>query len=143
MPKFNIRYHREKYPDLKDIETHGNFIDLRCAEKVELKAGDFKLIPLGFSAKIEDGYWAQVVPRSSTFKKWGILMTNSFGVIDTEYCGDNDEWFMPVYATRDTIIEANDRICQFRLVKDIEFDIETIDKLSDNNRGGFGKSGVN
>jgi dUTP pyrophosphatase len=143
MPKFNIRYHREKYPDLKDIESYGNFIDLRCAEKVELKAGDFKLIPLGFSAKIEDGYWAQVVPRSSTFKKWGILMTNSFGVIDTEYCGDDDEWFMPVYATRDTTIEVNDRICQFRLVKDIEFDIETIDKLSDNNRGGFGKSGIN
>jgi len=83
----------------------------------------------------------QVVPRSSTFKNWGIIQTNSFGVIDTSYCGDNDIVKMPILATRDICIPANTRICQFRLVKDINFDIATVDKLEGPDRGGFGSTG--
>lgn len=143
IPEVKIRYHLEKYPELKEIEQHGNFIDLRCAKTIELKAGEFKLIPLGVSMEIEYGYWAQVVPRSSTFKNWGIIQTNSFGVIDTDYCGDDDEWFMPVYATRDTVINVNDRVSQFRIVKDVRFDINKVDKLYGENRGGHGHSGKN
>jgi len=123
--------------------SNGDWIDLRSAEDVTLKAGDFKLIPLGVGMILPEGYEANIVPRSSTFKKWGIIQTNSFAVIDNSYSGDNDQWFYPVYATKDTIIEKNDRICQFRINKkqtDVEF--EVVDKLNDTNRGGFGSSGV-
>ena len=136
-----IRYHREKFPNLKDVEQHGNFIDLHTAEDVDLKAGDFKLINMGISMKVEKGYWIQLVPRSSTFKNYGIIQTNSFGVIDTDYCGDDDYIMMPIYATKDITIPANTRICQFRLVKDIPTEIEVVEKLDDKNRGGFGSSG--
>ena len=124
-------------------ETKSNWIDLRAAENVNLKAGEFKLIPLGVGMILPEGYEANIVPRSSTFKKWGIIQTNSFGVIDNSYSGDNDQWFFPAYATRDTRINKNDRICQFRINKiqsDIEFTIT--DKLNDKSRGGFGSTGV-
>lgn len=140
-PTLNIRYHREKFPELPDVEKHGNFIDLYSAEQVELKAGDFALINLGISVECPNGYWMQICPRSSTFKKYGIIQTNSFGVIDTEYCGDDDIVMMPVYAVRDTVIPANERVCQFRLVKDVCFDIDTVEKLTNKNRGGFGSTG--
>ena len=124
-------------------ETKSNWIDLRAAENINLKAGEFKLIPLGVGMILPEGYEANIVPRSSTFKKWGIIQTNSFGVIDNSYSGDNDQWFFPAYATRDTRINKNDRICQFRINKiqsDIEFTIT--DKLNDKSRGGFGSTGV-
>ena len=123
-------------------ETKSNWIDLRAAENINLKAGEFKLIPLGVGMILPEGYEANIVPRSSTFKKWGIIQTNSFGVIDNSYSGDNDQWFFPAYATRDTRINKNDRICQFRINKiqsDIEFTIT--DKLNDKSRGGFGSTG--
>lgn len=123
-------------------ETKSNWIDLRAAENVNLKAGEFKLIPLGVGMILPEGYEANIVPRSSTFKKWGIIQTNSFGVIDNSYSGDNDQWFFPAYATRDTYINKNDRICQFRINEiqpNIEFDVA--DKLNDDSRGGFGSTG--
>ena len=123
-------------------ETKSNWIDLRAAENVNLKAGEFKLIPLGLGMILPEGYEANIVPRSSTFKKWGIIQTNSFGVIDNSYSGDNDQWFFPAYATRDTRINKNDRICQFRINEiqpNIEFDVA--DKLNDDSRGGFGSTG--
>ena len=113
--KIEIKYHAD-IDRIKSIEC-GDWIDLRAAEDVYLEPGEFKLINLGVSMKLPKGYEAYVVPRSSTFKNWGIIMTNSVGIIDESYQGDNDIWMMPVYATRKTIIHKNDRICQFRLMK--------------------------
>ena len=136
-----IRYHREKFPELPDVIKYGNFIDLYNAEERTLKAGEFALLNLGISVECPDGYWMQICPRSSTFSKYGIIQTNSFGVVDTKYSGDDDIVKMPVYAVRDTVIPANERICQFRLVEDIGFTITPVDKLNNKNRGGFGSSG--
>lgn len=141
IPTLKIRYHRDIFPELPDVEQHGNFIDAYSAETVMLNKGDYLAINLGISVQCPDGYWLQIVPRSSAFSNWGIIQTNSFGVIDTSYCGDDDIVKMPVLATRDIIIPANTRICQFRLVKDINFDITTVEKLTDKNRGGFGSTG--
>lgn len=141
--ELKILYRRDLYPELEEITCKGNFVDLRCAETVELKKGEFALISLGVCIDLPQGYWGQVVPRSSTFKNYGIIQTNSFGVIDTEYCGVNDIWRLPVLATRDTIIPVNERICQFRIVKDIPFLIkeEKIENWNNEDRGGFGSTG--
>ena len=141
VPELKIRYHRETYPDLPEVVQHGNFIDLYVAKGCKLKEGEFKLIDLGVSVECPKGYWMQLVPRSSTFKKYGIIQTNSFGVIDTSYCGDNDIVMLPVYATRNTMIPKGERICQFRLVRDIPFSIKSVDKLEGPDRGGFGSTG--
>ena len=138
--EIKVRYHA----DIDPIEKtqNGDWIDLRAAEDVELKAGEFKLISLGVSMKLPHGYEAHIVPRSSTFKHWGILQTNHMGVIDNSYSGDNDVWKFPALATRDVLIEKNSRICQFRLVNTMGWvDINTVDHLSDTNRGGFGSTG--
>ena len=135
-----IRYHADILP-LEKL-PQGDWIDLRAAETVEMKAGEYKLIPLGVSMKLPEGYEAHVSPRSSTFKKWGILMTNSVGVIDESYCGDNDLWYFSAVALRDTRIEKNDRICQFRIMKKMpDVDIETVEFLTDSDRGGIGSTG--
>ena len=137
-----IKYHTDEIEKLRYIDGKSDWIDLRSAEDVELKAGDFKLISLGVSMELPKGYEAHIVPRSSTFKTWGIIQTNSMGIVDESYRGDNDIWKMPVYATRDTIIHKNDRICQFRIMEHqptIEF--EEVDKLEGEKRGGFGSSG--
>ena len=110
-----IKYHNKNLEKVTAIEN-GDWIDLRAAETVSMMAGDFKLISLGISMKLPEGYEAHVVPRSSTFKKWGVLQTNSMGVIDNSYCGENDIWRFPALAMRDTVIEEGDRICQFRIV---------------------------
>ena len=143
MEQIKIKYHKENAKKLEKISV-GDHIDLRSAETVEMKAGEFKLISLGVSMKLPEGYEAHVVPRSSTFKKWGILQVNSTGIIDNSYCGDQDIWMYPALAMRDTTIYEGDRICQFRIVKkqpEIEF-IE-VEKLEDANRGGFGSTGTN
>ena len=138
-----IKYHTDEIEKLRYIDGKSDWIDLRAAEDVELKAGEFKLISLGVSMELSKGYEAHVVPRSSTFKTWGILQTNSMAVIDESYCGDNDIWRYPVYATRDTVIHKNDRICQFRIEKHqptIMF--EEVDTLGNDDRSGFGATGV-
>lgn len=143
--KIKIKYHEPITP-LENINgANSDWIDLRCAEPngVDLKTGEFKLISLGVSMKLPDDYEAHIVPRSSTFKNYGIIQTNHEGIIDNSFCGDNDLWMFPAYATRDTHIDFNDRICQFRIVKKqptIVF--EKVDKLEDKNRGGLGSSGV-
>lgn len=137
----NVKYHVDILPLEKT--TKGDWIDLRAAEDVELKAGEFKLISLGVSMKLPDGYEAHVIPRSSTFKTWGILQTNHFGLIDNSYCGDNDIWKFPALAMRDTVIHKNDRICQFRIQKKMDrVTFTTVDKLEGENRNGFGSSGI-
>ena len=138
-----IKYHDK---DLQKIEKipQGDWADLRSAENASLKAGDFKIISLGVSMKIPDGYEAHLAPRSSTFKKWGILQTNSVGVIDESYCGNEDVWGMPVYATRDIDIKKNERICQFRIIEKMpELTFCEVDNMENENRGGFGSSGSN
>ena len=137
-----IKYHTDEIEKLRYIDGKSDWIDLRSAEDVELKAGEFKLISLGVSMELPKGYEAHIVPRSSTFKTWGILQTNSMAVIDESYCGDNDIWRYPVYATRDAVIYKNDRICQFRIEKHqptIKF--EEVEHLEGEERGGFGSSG--
>lgn len=141
--KLQIKYHNEEIEKIKKIDK-GDWIDLRAAEKVELKQGDFALISLGVSMKLPDGYEAHLAPRSSTFKTWGIIQTNSIGVVDNSYSGNNDIWKMPVYATRDTVINVNDRICQFRIMPKMPaVDVEEVDNLEGPDRGGFGSTGTN
>ena len=135
-----VRYHADIYP-LEKTEA-GDWIDLRVAEDVEMKAGEYKLIPLGVSMQLPPGYEALVIPRSSTFKHWGILQTNSCGLIDNRYCGDDDIWYFPALATRDVLIEKNSRICQFRIQKKMKnVNFETVNTLNNVNRGGLGHSG--
>ena len=139
-----IKYHTDEIEKLRYIDGKSDWIDLRAAEDVELKAGEFKMISLGVSMELPKGYEAHVVPRSSTFKTWGILQTNSIGIIDESYRSDSDIWKMPVYATRDTTIHKNDRICQFRIEKHqptIKF--EEVQHLEGEERGGFGSTGSN
>ena len=139
-----IKYHTDEIEKLRYIDGKSDWIDLRAAEDVELKAGEFKLISLGVSMELPKGYEAHVVPRSSTFKTWGILQTNSMAVIDESYCGDNDMWRMPVYATRDTVIHVNDRIAQFRIIKNQPtICFEEVAHLENKDRGGFGSTGQN
>ena len=142
--KIKIKYFSEKIEKLKFIDGKSDWIDLRAAERVELKSGEYKLIKLGVGMELPKGYEALVVPRSSTFKNFGILQTNSMGVIDESYCGDNDEWKFPALAMRDTVIEVNDRICQFRIIKHQDaFTFEEGKELNEVDRGGFGSTGKN
>lgn len=121
----------------------GNWVDLRSAEDVDLKSFEFRKISLGISMNLPDGYEAHVVPRSSTFEKWGILMTNSMGVIDDTYCGNDDIWRFPALAMRETHISKGDRICQFRIMKiQPELEFSLVEKLHAPNRGGFGTTGM-
>ncbi len=118
------------------------YMDLRSAEDVTLKKGEFKLIPLGIAMELPKGYEAHVVPRSSTYKNFGVIQTNHMGVIDETYCGDNDQWFMPVLAMRDTRIHVNDRICQFRIMEhQPELVFEETEILGHADRGGHGSTG--
>lgn len=137
-----IKYFTDQIEKLRYIDGKSDWIDLRAAEDITLKQGEFKLVPLGVAMQLPDGYEAHVVPRSSTFKNFGILQVNSMGVIDASYCGDNDQWFMPVLAMRDTEIHVNDRICQFRIMKNQpQIDFELVEHLEGEDRGGFGSTG--
>lgn len=143
MKEILVRYHNDNIDKIEEL-SKGDWIDLHAAETVELKAGDFKIISLGVSMKLPEGYEAHIVPRSSTFKKWGILQTNHMGVIDNSYSGDNDIWGMPVLAMRDTVINENDRICQFRIVERMgHIQMTEVDRLEGADRGGFGSTGTN
>lgn len=121
---------------------NGDWIDLRAAEDVILKAGEFKLIHLGVGMILPNGYEAHVVPRSSTYKNFGVIQTNHMGVIDNSYSGDTDEWLFPALAQRDTEIHKNDRICQFRIIESMPtIVIQEVDRLNENSRGGIGSTG--
>ncbi len=157
------------------IEQHGNWIDLKSAEDVEITNEDFdksmftpigkeigkdntyiyKLISLGISIKLPKNFEANVVPRSSTFKNFGMLQGNSFGVIDSDFCGNKDIWGFPAIFLKPSIIRKGDRICQFSIRPSMnaswldklkwiftKIQIVEVDSLSDTNRGGFGSSGI-
>jgi len=138
-----IKYLKEGMEPLRYIDGKSDWIDLRCAEDLEIKKGEFRLIPLGIAIKLPEGYEAHIVPRSSTYKNFGIIQTNHMGVVDESYCGDGDQWYMPAYALRDTAIKKGDRVCQFRIMKHqppIEF--EECDSLGSPDRGGIGSTGT-
>lgn len=141
MPKIRIRYLSDKIEKLRYIDGKSDWIDLRAAETVELKAGESRYIPLGVAMVLPQGYEAHVLPRSSTFRNYGILMSNSMGVVDESYCGDEDEWKMPVYATRDCRIEANDRIASSAHGASAAIEFEECEHLGNPSRGGFGSTG--
>ena len=139
--EIKIKYFADVEP-IQFIAGKSDWYDLRAAEDVEMKAGEYRLIKLGVGMQLPKGYEAHVAPRSSTFKNYGIIQANSVGVIDETYCGDNDQWMYPAIALRDTKIRKNDRICQFRIMEHqppIEFRV--VDKLGDTNRGSFGSTG--
>ena len=138
-----VRYHA----DIDLLEYIGgaksNWIDLRCAEDVYMREGEYRLISLGVSIQLPGGYEAIVAPRSSTLKSFGIIMGNSIGVIDEAYCGDGDVWRFPALAVRDTHIPFNSRIAQFRIIEhQPNIALQTVEYLQNSNRGGIGSSGV-
>jgi dUTP pyrophosphatase len=138
----NIKYLTDIIDKLTYIDGKSDWIDLRAAETVDMEPMEFKLIPLGVAMQLPAGYEAHVIPRSSTFKNFGIIQANSMGLIDESYCGDNDQWYFPAIALRKTTILANDRICQFRIMKhqpQIEF--REVDNLNNESRGGIGSTG--
>ena len=137
---------------LKSIEK-GDWIDLYANKEIFIPKGQRAMIPLGIAMELPKGYEAHIVPRSSTFKTWGIILVNSVGIIDNSYNGDNDQWHFPAYCLESrtivdgregTLIQKGDRICQFRIVENqpsIEF-IE-VESLGNEDRGGFGSTGRN
>lgn len=141
MLQIKIKYFTDQIDKITKIEQ-GDWIDLRAAKTVSLHKGEFALIPLGVAMQLPKGYEAHIVPRSSTYKNFGIIQTNHMGIVDESYCGDNDQWMFPAYALKDTTIKKNERICQFRLFKhQPAFEIVEVDKLNNDDRGGFGSTG--
>lgn len=141
MEKIQILYHSKEIQKIEKI-SKGDWIDLRAAEEVHLKKGDYKLISLGISMKLPQGYEVHIAPRSSTFKNFGLIQTNGVGIVDGSYCSEKDIYKMPVLAVRDTVVHVNDRICQFRIMKNQpEICFEEVEHLSGEERGGFGSTG--
>lgn len=142
METIKVKYFSEEVERLSLIGGKSDWVDLRASEEVILKKGEFALIPLGVALELPKGYEALVIPRSSTFKNYGVLQTNSCGLIDESYCGNNDQWYFPALAIRDTVIHVNDRICQFRILKhQPELSFVDVQKLTGKDRGGFGSTG--
>lgn len=142
METIRIKYFSDAVPPLCQVDGKSDWIDLYAAETVTLRAGESALIPLGVAMALPEGYEAHVAPRSSTFKAYGLLQSNGVGVVDWSYRGDEDQWRMPVYATRDVTVEAGSRICQFRIVRNqppISFQV--CEHLDGPSRGGFGSTG--
>ena len=144
MEQIKVRYLSDEIEKLTYIDGKSDWIDLRASEEVSLKKGEFCMIPLGVAMELPKGYEAHIVPRSSTYKNFGVIQTNHCGVVDSSYCGDNDMWRMPVIAMRDTVIHVNDRICQFRIQRhQPKIVFEEVESLGNKNRGGIGSTGRN
>lgn len=140
--EIKIKYLNNETEKINKIKV-GDWLDLRTAEDIILSQNEYKLIRLGVCMELPNGYEAHVLPRSSTFKNFGIIMANSMGIIDNSYCGDNDEWRFPAYATRRVVIPKGSRIAQFRIIKRMEsIDFIEVETLGNSNRGGFGSTGV-
>lgn len=137
-----IKYFTDIEP-LKAIKQ-GDLIDLRAAEDVEIKAFDFKLIPLGVAMELPKGYMAKFYPRSSTYKNFSIIQANHCAIIDESYCGDSDQWYFPAIALKDTVIHKGDRIAQFEIVKKMpKIKFNVVEYLGNKDRGGIGSTGTN
>ena len=142
--EIKVHYLSEEIEERRYIDGKSDWIDLRSARNISLKKGEFCLIPLGIAVELPAGYEAHIVPRSSTFKNFGIIQTNSMGIIDETYCGNGDQWHFPAYALRDTEIHVNDRICQFRIMEhQPALTFVKTERLAGQDRGGFGSTGKN
>ena len=142
--EIKVHYLSEEIEELRYIDGKSDWIDLRSARNISLKKGEFCLIPLGIAVELPAGYESHIVPRSSTFKNFGIIQTNSMGIIDETYCGNGDQWHFPAYALRDTEIHVNDRICQFRIMEhQPALTFVKTERLAGQDRGGFGSTGKN
>jgi dUTP pyrophosphatase len=138
--KVKVQYLNDRVKRLS-MNAKGDWVDMYAAETVELKQGEHKLIHLGVAMKLPEGYEAHLVPRSSTFKKWGIIQANHVGIIDNSYSGPEDWWKMSVIAMRDTVINKDDKICQFRIVERQPKLSFVEGKMEGESRGGFGSTG--
>lgn len=141
--KIPIKYHTD-ISKLGFVGGVSDWVDLRAAEDVDLEFGESKLISLGISIKLPEGYEAHVLPRSSTFKRYGIVMTNSMGMIDNSYSGTNDVWHFPALCLdrKGSHIRKNDRIAQFRIVmKQPAVEFDEVLFLDEKDRGGIGSTG--
>lgn len=144
MEQVKIQYLDDSIKRLEYIDGKSDWIDLRAAEDVELEEGEFRLIPLGVAMQLPEGYEAHIIPRSSTYKNFGIIQSNHMGLVDESYCGPNDWWYMPAIALRHTKISKNDRICQFRIEKhQPQLVFEEVSTLTGKDRGGIGSTGKN
>ena len=140
--KIKIKYHVKELEKLRYIDGKSDWIDLRVAEEVKMKAGEFRLISMGISVELPKGYEMWILPRSSAFKNFGVIQTNAMGVVDESFCGDNDIIHMPILAMRDTEMQINDRIGQFRIAKhQAEIHFVEVEHLNHADRGGFGTTG--
>ena len=147
--KIKIKYF-DNAKELNMIEK-GNWCDLYANRDMFIPEGERAMIPLGVAMELPEGYEAHVVPRSSTFKTWGIIQTNHIGIIDNSYCGDNDQWFYPVYCLEPknfidnqygTLIRKGDKIAQFRIIEvQPKLEFEKVELLGNKDRGGFGSTG--
>ncbi|NLM06000.1 MAG: deoxyuridine 5'-triphosphate nucleotidohydrolase [Tissierellia bacterium] len=141
--EIRIKYFDKDMPKIENIQGISDWLDLRAAEKVEIKKGEMKLVPLGIAMELPEGYEAIVIPRSGSFKNFKILQANSVGLIDNSYSGDDDQWFFPAYAVEDTVVNQYDRICQFRIQEKMPgFSFKEVEVLGNENRGGFSSTGV-
>ena len=141
--QIKIKYIDKTIDKIEKIEK-GDWLDLRSAVDIAMVKGDFSLIPLGVAMELPKGYEAHMQPRSSTYKKFGIIQTNSTGIIDESYCGDGDQWLFPAFALRNTTIHKNDRICQFRIVEKMpKVELIVVKKLNNEDRNGIGSTGTN
>ena len=147
--KIKIKYF-DNAKELNMIEK-GNWCDLYANKDMFIPEGEKMMIPLGVAMQLPEGYEAHVVPRSSTFKTWGIIQTNHIGIIDNSYCGDNDQWFYPAYCLEPknfidnqygTLIRKGDKIAQFRIIEvQPKLEFEKVELLGNKDRGGFGSTG--
>lgn len=139
--EIRIRYLDTNIEKITKIEQ-GDWVDLRSRIDLIGQMGEFKMIPLGVVMELPKGYEAHIIPRSSSFKRYGFIQTNSMGLIDESYCGDNDEWKLPVYFLKNGVIHKGDRICQFRIVKKMpEIQFKEVENMNRPDRGGFGSTG--
>lgn len=147
-----VMYHTDAYDPDGICQAHpGEWYDLRAAEDVFIPVGTSAMVDLGVSIQLPAGYEAIIAPRSSTFKRYGIIQTNGIGVIDNSYCGPADVWKMPAFCLVGTYphgtelgsyIHKGDRICQFRIQEAQPSAIPyPVDSLHGQDRGGFGSTG--
>lgn len=142
MLQIKIKYLSDAIDKIQKIKV-GDWIDLRAAQEVELKKGQQYYIPLGVAMELPKGYEAWLTSRSSMSKKFNIQHSDDLGVIDNSYCGDGDEWKLPVVALEDTVIHVNDRICQFRIHEVMpEVELVEVETLGNPDRGGLGSTGT-
>ncbi len=143
MRSLKVLYHVPDLEKLQYVDNKSDWVDLRCAEEINISKGESALVNLGISVELPEGYEMIIAPRSSTFKNFGLIQTNSVGIIDETYCSDTDIIKWPCYATRDTFIKKGDRICQFRIIEhQPKLEFVEVSHLDGKERGGFGSTGI-